>query len=88
MKTVQNWARIATCLILVAFAAFAQSDNANISGVISDPSGSVVPNAKITIRNQGTGLSRTANSNDSGNYSIPTIPPGMYNMTVEAAGFK
>ena len=88
MKTAHNWARITACFILVAFAAFAQSDNANISGVISDPSGSVVPNAKITIRNQGTGLSRTANSNDSGNYSIPTIPPGMYAMTVEAAGFK
>ncbi len=83
--------RVAPCLVaLLAFAfhVFAQSDNANVNGVITDPSGATVPKAKIVIKNQATGLTREAVSNESGVYSIPTVPPGMYTLTVEAAGFK
>ncbi len=75
-------------LLLTAFSAFAQSDNASVSGVITDPSGAGVPNAKITLRNQANGLTREATSNESGSYSIPTVPSGLYTLQVEVAGFK
>ncbi len=67
---------------------FAQSDNANVSGVVNDASGAAVPNAKVTLKNESTGLVRQAATNESGVYSIPTVPPGYYTMTAEATGFK
>ena len=83
--------RTATLLLLlllfVSFA-WAQSDNANVAGTVTDPSGSAVPNAKLVLKNQATGLTREAVTNESGVYSIPTVPPGMYTLTVEASGFK
>ena len=88
MNRVRLWMAISGVFLLMAFGAYAQSDNANVNGVITDPSGSAVPNAKVTIRNQANGLTREANSNESGVYSIPTVPPGMYTLSVEAAGFK
>ena len=75
-------------VVVLSLGAWAQSDNANVSGVITDPSGATVPNAKVTLRNQANGLTREATTNQSGVYSIPTIPPGMYTITVEATGFK
>src|SRR5262249_11926694 len=78
---------LALIVALVASLAFAQSDLGTISGFVKDPSGSTVPNAKITVRNQ-SGLERQANSNESGLYTITSIPAGIYRVTVEAAGFK
>jgi Carboxypeptidase regulatory-like domain len=75
-------------LLLAAGSAFAQSDNANVSGLVTDPSGSGVPKAKVVLINQANGLTRETTTNETGTYSIPTVPPGMYTMTVEAAGFK
>src|SRR3954447_15296444 len=88
MNRVRLWTAISGVFLLMGFSAYAQSDNANVNGVITDPSGSAVPNAKVTIKNQANGLTREANSNESGVYSIPTVPPGLYTMSVEAAGFK
>lgn len=78
---------IALILALAASLAFAQSDLGAISGFVKDPSGSTVPNAKVTVKNQ-SGLERTANTNESGYYIITNIPPGLYTVSVEAAGFK
>src|SRR5262245_3650354 len=75
-------------LLLFTMGLLAQSDNANVSGVILDPSSSPVPRAKVVITNQATGLVREATTADTGAYSIPTVPPGLYTMTVEAPGFK
>jgi hypothetical protein len=67
---------------------FAQSDNAQISGFIKDPQGSVVPGATIVIKNEASNFERTAKTNDSGYYVISALPPGFYTVTVEAGGFK
>jgi hypothetical protein len=72
---------------LLASLAFAQSDLGTISGFVKDPSGSTVPNAKITVRNQ-SGLERQATSTDAGLYTITNVPPGFYRVTIEAPGFK
>jgi hypothetical protein len=79
---------LAFVALLAASLAFGQSDLANVSGVVTDPSGSAVPNAKVQLKSQATGQTREANTNESGVYSIPSVPPGMYTLTVEGSGFK
>src|SRR5690242_19875363 len=66
----------------------AQSDLGKISGFVKDPSGATVPNAKISVRSNNGGVERQATTNDSGYYVITNVPPGLYAMTVEAAGFQ
>ncbi|HLH19709.1 MAG TPA: carboxypeptidase-like regulatory domain-containing protein [Bryobacteraceae bacterium] len=73
--------------LLAASCAFAQSDLGTINGFVKDPSGSVVPNAKVTVKNQ-SGLERQANTSEAGYYTITNVPPGIYQVEVEAAGFK
>jgi hypothetical protein len=73
--------------LLLTFAAFAQ-DVGSISGFVRDPSGAVVPRAKVTITDEATNSARTATSNESGYYTVTNLTPGMYTMTAEAAGFK
>ena len=65
---------------------FAQ--NAEISGSITDPSGRAVPDARISVENPNTAATRAVSSNPQGEYSVPALLPGPYNITVEAMGFK
>src|ERR1041384_7115401 len=77
-------------LFLSAHAAFgqAQSNAADIQGTIKDANKAVVANANVTARNPNTNVTRNATSNDDGLYRIINIPPGDYEITVEATGFK
>jgi len=77
-------------LLVVALAGglLAQSDNSTISGIVKDPSGSAVPNAKVVVKNEATGFERSTTTNDSGFYTATNISPGFYTLTVEASGFK
>ena len=68
--------------------AFAQSDTAQMAGFVRDATSSVVPNAKVSIQNEATGLERHAATNESGYYVVSGLPPGFYTLTVEATGFK
>lgn len=65
----------------------AQAIGATLSGTITDSSGAVVPNATVSIKSSGTGVARTASSNDAGFYSVPDIQPGDYEIAVTAPGF-
>lgn len=60
----------------------------SIRGVVTDPSGATVPNAQATLTNTATGLERRAASNGSGEYEMRQLPPGAYQLTIEAPGFK
>ena len=77
-------------LVLGAGAAFAQaqSNAADLAGTVKDPQGGLVTGAMVTARNKATGLSRTASTNDEGFYQIVNLPPGEYEVTVEAATFS
>lgn len=88
MNHVRSVAVVSLLLCALSLGAFAQSDNSTANGVVRDPSSAVVPNAKITLKNQANGLTRETKTNESGNFVVPTIPSGMYTLTVEAAGFK
>lgn len=68
--------------------AAAQVATGDITGRVLDPSGSVVPGATVTARNTGTGLTRAVTSNSDGDYTITQLPPGIYEVTVEARGFS
>src|SRR5258708_5867098 len=75
-------------VLLLSAAVSAQTITASITGTVSDPTGAVVPNAKVTATNVGTNLSYPASTNDSGVYNMSFLPVGQYNLTAEAAGFK
>lgn len=59
-----------------------------IDGTVRDPQDQVVPNAKITVKNLGTGSSVTVNSTDEGSFTVPELQPGNYVITAELQGFK
>jgi hypothetical protein len=67
---------------------YAQSDFGSITGFVKDPSGAVVPKAKVVIQNEGTGEERPITTNDAGYYAMPALQPGYYTVTAGAAGFK
>ena len=75
------------CLVLLGTAAYGQ-ETASIVGTVTDPSGAAVPGAKITITNTATGIIRSTTTNTTGTYSARELPIGLYNVRVEAAGFK
>jgi len=60
----------------------------DVTGIITDPSDAVVPNATVTLRNSGTGQTQTATTNASGAYRFSLLPPGQYTVTASASGFQ
>jgi len=66
----------------------AQTQRGAIEGLVTDPSGAVVPGAKLEVTNPLTGVKTEATTNDRGLYSLPFLTYGRYNMTVMAAGFE
>src|SRR5690242_1744938 len=89
MKRLQQFCTIAfLCFCLPLALANAQSaSSAQISGTVVDPQGAVVPGAKVTATNQATGTGRSVTTTSTGNYVIPNLQPGTYNVGVEAKGF-
>jgi hypothetical protein len=75
-------------LSLLVSAAFAQSDRGTITGTISDPAGAIIAGAAIEARNVATGALYPAASSATGNYTIPQLPAGTYDLTVTVPGFK
>jgi len=75
-------------LLLAAFAGRAQDIYGRISGAVTDAQGAVVAGAKVTIVNQETKLARSVATDDIGFYVAPDLPAGIYDVSVEKAGFK
>jgi hypothetical protein len=67
---------------------YAQSTGGRILGRVSDPSGAVLARANVTATNDATGVSRTSQSNESGDYVFLELPVGTYTLTFDLAGFK
>ena len=59
-----------------------------LSGVVTDPSGSVVPGVSVSLTNPSTNTTRSVKTNESGLYVIPAIQPAVYNLKVELSGFR
>jgi hypothetical protein len=69
-------------------AALSQVTTSSVTGFATDSSAATVPGVTITIKEVQTGFTRSATTNDIGEYSILAIPPGVYSFTVEKAGFE
>src|SRR5213082_4178357 len=79
---------LATMLLGYSAPLMGQAVNATLLGTVTDSSGAAVASVKVTITETNTGISRTSQTNDSGNYVFPDLPPGMYTVTAEQPGFK
>ena len=91
MSTLRFRQLIVSLLILsisLVVPALAQVTTADITGRVIDAQGNSVVGATVTARNTGTGLSRAVKTGDEGDYTITQLPPGVYEISVEAAGFS
>jgi outer membrane receptor protein involved in Fe transport len=85
------FARLFTTLALLGMLSsglFAQQNYGTILGTVTDPTGAVVPDAKITVTNTATALSREAVTDKDGFFQVLSLPIGNYTVAVEKAGFK
>ncbi|CAN5549471.1 carboxypeptidase regulatory-like domain-containing protein [soil metagenome] len=80
---------VALCVAGSTARAFGQaSSSSDAVGKVTDPSGASIPGATVYLVNNATGAQRTATTNDSGDWSIPNIPPASYRVRIEKQGFK
>ena len=92
--SLNQWRRTFTQVLWISLAIFmcfsaamsqAQSNAADLQGVVRDQNGAVVANASVTARNAGTNVSREATTNDDGFYKIVNLPPGNYIFKLKTA---
>ncbi len=74
-------------MLALSVSAFAQTAG-QITGVVTDPTGSVVAGAGVTVTNVATNVERSTVTNSAGNYNFPALPPGMYDVIAEMRGFQ
>src|SRR5260370_35912832 len=83
--------RIALCtgLLLLAEPIFAQGGaTGTILGTVSDSSGAIVPNAKVTVTNTATNVAFRTLTTSAGDFNAPSLNPGPYKISVEVSGFE
>ena len=81
----------AVALLLVSLTApraFGQSSSAALSGTVSDAAKALIPGVNITATNTETGVVSTAITNETGTYTLPSLLPGIYNVSAELPGFQ
>ena len=74
--------------VIFSMAIFAQSNTGSITGVVTDQNGAVVPNATVTVTNQGTNEKRTVTTDPHGRYDVPSLPTGIYTIEATGTGFQ
>src|SRR5262245_6123850 len=75
-------------LLTIPATALAQGERGSFNGIVTDPSGAVVPNAEVTALNKETNVETKAMTTDAGVYRLPYLPTGTYKITVKASGFQ
>jgi hypothetical protein len=76
------------CILSVATLASAQTATTSLRGIVKDPSGALVPGAKVTLFDNENGKTFKATASSAGLYQFPQIPPARYVITVTASGFS
>jgi len=85
----QNIARVSILILsFLCMSLPAQVTVGDLTGRITDATGAVVPNATVTAHNPATGQTRTTQSNALGDYTLPQLPPGTYEVSAEFMGFS
>src|SRR2546423_1084835 len=80
--------RVAFLLFSCVSYCAAQAATGNFRGTVSDSTGALLPNCSVSVANTRTGFERTIKTNDRGDFNAPSIPVGVYVVTVELAGFQ
>src|SRR5271157_4589611 len=80
--------RLIFAVLIIAVLAFAQTDRGTITGTVTDPTGAVIPGAALHARDVDTGAEYDTVTTATGNYTIPSLLAGNYDLTVTAAGFE
>ena len=92
MRTVRlvlsNGLSLLAIVLATSVAAHAQTGAASLTGLVTDESGATVPGATVTATNQATSVAYTAVSNETGNYTIISLPVGTYVVKAELPSFK
>ena len=83
-----RWLAVLGLCLVCSTLVSAQSTGGRILGRISDSSGAVLANVKVTVTNEATGVSSGTNTNSSGDYVFPQVSVGTYRMEFDLAGFK
>jgi hypothetical protein len=84
----RRWLLLFSLGLFLTITAFASGPTGTITGTVTDPSGAVVPKARITVRSEATNAVRDAETNDDGDYTVALLPPGRYQVTAESKGFR
>jgi hypothetical protein len=83
-----NKSRLLLTLLLIGFPLYLMAQAfSSLNGTVADPSGAVIPNATISIKNIETGVERETKSDGAGRYSFSQVSPGTYRLTAKADGF-
>lgn len=88
IKKITRAVSLLTIALIFAFSAFAQSNTGSITGVITDPAGAVIPNATVTVINQGTNEKRTVQTDNDGRYEVLSLSTGIYRIEASGTGFQ
>jgi hypothetical protein len=88
MRSLAKYVLFGVISLSLTAAAWAQTGGGSIAGSVSDSSGGAVPNATVEVSSLGQGFTRTTTSGAGGDYLVPGLPPGTYNVTVTANGFQ
>src|SRR2546427_1875819 len=78
----------AIMLILMSAPAFAQTSRGTVTGAVTDPQGAVIQGATAELRNIGTNQTRTSTTNESGLFRFDAVDLGIYDLKINAQGFK
>ena len=87
----RNIVRLTSLLAILALFsiwAFGQAESGQITGLVTDTSGAVVPGAKVTVKSVTTGATRNATTSPAGEYTVTNLKPDTYEVTVEGPGFQ
>ena len=87
LRTVVSLFALLIATALAAGSLRAQINTVDLAGTVLDPQNRSIENAKVTVKNLATGATRTAQTNSDGHYEIVGLPPGRYQLTIEAKGF-
>jgi hypothetical protein len=87
-KMQRFWITLSALLCITAVTAHAQFERSQISGVVKDDTGGVIPGVTVTALNRQNGANATAVTDASGFYTLPNLLPGRYDVTAELQGFK
>src|SRR5688572_1060111 len=79
--------RLFSAVLLCPLACFSQTANGTLTGIISDPTDAVITEARVFAKHRATGVLSESRSTAAGVYTV-SLRPGLYDLTVEASGFK